>query len=66
MSTEKTNIETLAEALLALTYTEMMEVGQSLVDTTDGNPFDTDAASDWAGLLAAWATNAVEDPTDDR
>jgi hypothetical protein len=65
MTAEKTNIETLAEALLALTYTEMMEVGQSLADANSGDGFDIDVASDWAAALSAWATNAAEDPTDD-
>jgi hypothetical protein len=45
-----------ADALVSLTYAEMMELGISLADIfTDRDNFDTTSRDDWASLLRSWA-----------
>lgn len=47
---------------MALTYSEMMELGTSLADIYTANDrFDTTSPDDWASLLHSWAANYGED-----
>jgi hypothetical protein len=51
-------LSVVAEALLSLTYSEMMELGTSLADIyTGADRFDTADRDDWATLLHSWAEN---------
>lgn len=55
-------LSVVADALMTLSYSEMMELGTSLADIyTTNDRFDATSLDDWASLLHSWAENYGED-----
>lgn len=54
---ETSREQELADAILALTYSELMGVAQSLCDMHGDMPRDLSKAEDWAEILNSWAKN---------
>ena len=58
MTSQTDRLNTVAIAILELTYSEMIELGQSLADVIAASfpeGIDTDEPTEWASLLHAWA-----------
>jgi hypothetical protein len=55
MTNEQTREQDLADAILAMTYAELVAVAQSLRDMNDDVPRNLSDVSDWAELLNSWA-----------
>lgn len=62
---EQDRLSVVADALMVLTYSEMMELGESLADIFAANDrFDSTSRDDWASLLHSWAESYGEDQND--
>lgn len=56
MTSQTDRLNTVAIAILELTYSEMIELGQSLSDIISGREtIDTDSPNELADLIHTWA-----------
>jgi len=61
MRDEEDRVQAVAEAILALTYSEIMDIATRLRDMNDDNPRGLGLPSEWAELLASWAEGEISD-----